>query len=113
MPVKTDWFETEVSSPKALSGIDPFQAAQLPAMEPLTLDMEVTDLQHRLNSLIKREGGLDHAGVTCRIKDSPETSCLACPLNQIGEGTAKAALCSIGCEQERVITLMVAQYERR
>lgn len=111
--VKAQWHETEAACPQALSGIDPFETASLPRMGPLTLDMEATDLQRRLSSLIKREGGLDHAGVTCRIKDSPETSCLACPLNQIGEGTAKAALCSIGCEQERVITLMVAQHEQR
>lgn len=112
MPVKTDWHETEAGSAPDLSGIDPFETASLPTMDALTLDIPAEELQERLRSLLKREGNLFKSGVVCRIKDNDESTCLACPLNQVGQDTAKAALCGIGCDQERVVTLMLAQRER-
>jgi hypothetical protein len=112
VPVKTDWHETEAACVPDLSGVDPFETASLPSMDALSLDIPAEELQRRLRLLVKREGNLFAEGVVCRIKDNDESSCLACPLNQIGKETAKAALCGIGCDQERVVTLMLAQRER-
>jgi hypothetical protein len=92
--------------------MDPFEATSLPSMDALSFDIPAEELQGRLRMLIKREGNLFAEGVVCKIKECDESSCLACPLNQVGDGSAKAALCAIGCDQERVVTLMLAQRER-
>lgn len=79
------------------------------AVQPLAFDIPADELMRRLRSLLRREGRLFEMGVTCPIKDSSESSCLACPLSQVGEDCPKAGLCETGCEQERVQTMMLAQ----
>jgi hypothetical protein len=82
-------------------------------MEALTMDIDGQELHGRLVSLLRREGGLFNAGVTCSIKDAPDTACAVCPLNESEKDTAKGTLCAIGCEQEQVLTLIAAQRARR
>jgi hypothetical protein len=76
---------------------------------PIGLDTSAEELTRRLSSLIRREARLFNMGTTCPIKDSSETSCLACPLSQVGQDCVKAGLCETGCEQERVQTLLLAK----
>lgn len=108
MPVRTDWHEGEAAE-VAFSGVDPFEVTKSPRMEALSLDIPTEELFGRLRSLLRREAGLDAQGVTCSIKDAPDTACAACPLNEADSDTAKGTLCAIGCEQEQVLTLMAAQ----
>lgn len=69
---------------------------------PIQLDGE-PKLQARLIELTAQEEFLFNQGVECSVKDAVGTSCLACPIRR-DEETQLGALCTIGCEQERVTT---------
>lgn len=111
MAVKADWHEGAVAAPEGPPGFDPFDRASLSAM-PLSLDIPIDEIRHRLRRLIKREQRLfDGCGLECPIKDKAATSCLACPLNEAGKGTQKGRLCRVGVEQEQYETLFAVKLE--
>lgn len=112
MTVKTNWHEdaATVGPP----GLDPFEMSSSGTMTaaPLSLDLSLDELSQRLRNLFRREGRLFDEGVVCAIKDNPEGTCLGCPLNEAKADSAKGALCTIGCEQERVQTMVLAKNAR-
>lgn len=112
MAVKTNWHEEDATVGPA--GLDPFEMSSSGAMAavPLSLDLDFNELRKRLRLLLRREAGLFNEGVTCPIKDNPEGTCLGCPLNEANADSAKGILCKIGCEQERVQTMMLAKNAR-
>lgn len=67
-------------------------------------------LNQRLVALVETEGALYSRGVTCGVKDRPDTTCCACPIR--AEEGPLAPLCNLGREQERVLTLL-AIHDRR
>jgi hypothetical protein len=67
-----------------------------------------------ITGLMNREDELASAGVTCRIKDSYDSCCLACPLSQhTNPQDTLSALCRLGREQDRVLTESVARAEMK
>jgi hypothetical protein len=77
---------------------------------PVGFDTPADELRRRLSRLYAREGRLFNAGVTCPVKDSPETSCHACPFSKEDKPEEeRCGLCRVGLEQERIQTLLIAQ----
>jgi hypothetical protein len=105
--MKADWF----TSPADLDAPDPFADAPLPfGSTVISLDSSIADLDARIKDLMKREGNLFEMGITCDLKDCAEASCLACPVSKLGDADSPlSALCRIGQEQERVITMRLAK----
>jgi hypothetical protein len=100
--------------------VDPFESASFAFMAgvdgqpdwmfPISTEDAPEELQRLLGIVVRSEGRLGSIGVTCAIKDSPETTCLACPLSQANNPKSpKCQLCRAGCEQERLSTLLLAQ----
>lgn len=69
---------------------------------------EEATLNEALMRSVAIEAELDEQGVRCRVKDSPESSCYACPLYR-ADGSPLAQLCAVGREQERASTLLLAR----
>jgi hypothetical protein len=112
MAVRADWHEDAetVTSPE----VDPFALpSSTPMMTTLPIDTDSQQLFDRLRTLIRHESGLFNKGVTCAVKDLPETCCSACPLNHSDGQGDSAFLCRVGVEQEHVITLLAAQDAQR
>jgi len=111
MAVRTNWHED--ADRTGSSVVDPFDlpsSAPVAVTAPLSLDLPFDELERRIKMLLHREAFLCKEGLTCAIKDNPEGTCLGCPLNEVGSDSAKGALCKIGCEQERVQTMMLAKH---
>lgn len=111
MGVKADWHEdAETVAP----GVDPFSLASSPAMMSApAIDTDSQKLFDRLTVLVRHESILFNKGVTCGVKDRPDTCCSACPLNESNGDSDRSFLCRVGVEQEQVITLIAAQDEQR
>lgn len=113
MAVKTNWHEdaATVGTP----GLDPFElSASGAAMSsaPLSLDLPIAQLTKRLGDLMRQEAHLFEEGIVCPIKENPEGTCLGCPLNEAKSASAKGSLCQLGCEQERLQTMILAKNAR-
>lgn len=112
MAIRTDWHEDADTS--GSQGVDPFDLASSGAMaallKPVSLDMSLDALRERLGSLVRREARLCERGITCTLRDNPETTCLACPLNKAGDPDSPLGmLCRVGSETEQVATTMLAK----
>ncbi len=108
MSVKARWHQVEVEVDRS----DPF-ADTPPRVEEVGKVIHVTDpptLNLQLIDLVRREGDLFNAGVTCQIRDTDGTCCSACPVVQ-SEGDL-APLCHVGKQQERVLTQLAASRAR-
>lgn len=59
----------------------------------------------RLVELVRREGRLYNAQITCAIKGDQHSCCHACPVSKAHVPADRlSALCKLGREQERVLT---------
>lgn len=112
--LRADWhLDQALDSP--LEEFDPFESAQSTAMfmpggKPINLDTPEPELRSRLQSLISWEGRLDARGITCPLKDLPDASCLACPVNHADDlEHPMCPLCRCGSSQERVAATLVAK----
>lgn len=79
---------------------------------PIDLDSGHAVLNQRLVALIEQEAALFNGGLTCAIKDHQQTCCSACPIRHRDELDQMTALCNLGVEQERIITLTVIAREQ-
>jgi hypothetical protein len=105
--VRANWF-VEI----AAEG-DPLSAAVEEVGVPLDLDDE-EPLQQELVALGAQEHFLYDLGVECAVKDQPDTTCHACPLQCADGGQPISPLCKVGLEQERVTTqLAVMRHAKR
>lgn len=79
---------------------------------PLSIETPIDELERLMGLLTRTERRLFDQGVTCPFKDRPEFSCLACPFSKAEdrENSPKRHLCRVGCDQERVATLLIAQH---
>lgn len=79
---------------------------------PIVLDGDRADLNEKLVALVNDETRLYNAGIRCAVKDSPDSTCLACPLSAHDDETAPLrALCLVGRAQEIVLTQTVCARE--
>lgn len=107
MAVKAQWFVPDLVA----DGPDPLgeevDVTEVGVRIDLRDDPDV--LFNRLRELLDAESRLFNDGVRCVVKDKADTSCNACPFRgRYGE------LCSVGVEEEEVITRMTfADMERR
>lgn len=85
---------------------DPF-ASPLPRVERIDLSDPVV-LQAKLTALLMLEGKLEERGITCQIKNRPDSCCSACPLRDTARAEAVRHLCRTGVEQERTIMSILA-----
>lgn len=113
MSTRANWHTAELDLDDPLGGDDPFAMPIEEVGDPIDLRDRGARLQLRLRELCKKEGNLDRNGVTCPIKDRPDTSCLACPISEAADDTStRGPLCRIGREQERVCTELAVERAR-
>lgn len=104
MGVRADWHLDELAL-----GEEPdlFAAPIEEVGERIDLLDPAASLYVRLGELLSRENNLFNGGVTCPIKDRPDTSCHACPVSKAHDkGDPLSVLCRVGREQEVVLTEM-------
>lgn len=99
--------------------VDPFDAASSAWMTndaapdwgfAISIETPSEELRRLLGIVVSSEMRMGAKGLTCAIKDSPETTCLACPLSRANDDSSpKRHLCRAGREQERLSTLLLAQ----
>jgi hypothetical protein len=113
MSARANWFVEQ-----AQAADDPDDPWALP-IEEIGERIDLRDpraaLELRLRELLLREGHLFERGVTCAIKEKPDTCCHACPVSKAHDpAEALAALCRVGREQERTCTeLAVLMWQDR
>lgn len=76
------------------------------------LPIEIGDEEARVSQAIvrslEREGRLADQGITCAIKDRPDTTCWACPVYKPPSSPHPiSVLCRLGREQDRLVTRAV------
>jgi len=102
MPTRTRW-HGEIVVPDG----DPFDQRVEQLGMPIQLSEGRAELVAKLAELVDQEGLLYNAGVRCKIKDLPDTTCSACPLSaHDDDGSPMQALCLVGRAQERTLTRM-------
>lgn len=107
MAVKADWFLGDLD---VAGGPDPLGPAQTRIEDvgiPIDLEGGEAKLNARLVTLLEQEARLFDQGLACPVKDNPQGCCSACPIRHRDELDQMTALCSIGVEQERIVTLSV------
>jgi hypothetical protein len=76
-------------------------------MPPIDLTTAEPKLERISRELLDRERILFSEGVTCSLKEMPDSTCLACPL--FGRDDDMKPLCTVGREQERISTVLAAK----
>lgn len=79
---------------------------------PIDLESGQAKLNERLVASLEAEAKLYDAGITCPVKDNDQSCCSACPIRHTDELDPMTALCGLGLEQERIVTLSVIARER-
>jgi hypothetical protein len=115
--VKANWFTDPGLD---LTDVDPFadSAVDVVALGS-TVDLGSPDsINLRLVELLQREGQLWNEGVRCPVKVTnegaarPDATCAACPIRHHSPDDPMTALCDVGVEQERMMTMSVIHRER-
>jgi hypothetical protein len=107
---RADWHTLDLEALVREEGeFDPFSAPVEELGERIELDNPKDRLQLRLSQLLEREGALWNRGVTCPIKDMPDTSCSACPVSRHTDFDDRLGmLCRVGRDEEKVCTELAA-----
>lgn len=100
--VRTNW---HIEVP--VDHTDPFSKEAAPTFPQLTFE----ELESRLRELVEEEGRLAACGITCPIKDRPDSVCHACPLRRAMEGPLRQ-LCAVGLLQETAAMALATADER-
>lgn len=104
MAVRANWF------------LDELIVEEAPAVEEVGQPIDLHDgnarLNRRLVELVSLEGRLYDRGITCAIKDRPDTACSACPVFVYEGDGPKWQLCALGIEQERLLTTLAVERTR-
>lgn len=84
---------------------DPFQARVEEVGFPIELGEDDARLQTRVAEQLEAESALYNAGIRCEAKDSPDVTCLACPISAHADSSSSMqVLCQLGRAQERTLT---------
>lgn len=109
---RADWF-TDGLDDNVTEGLDPFDEVE-DLGRPIDLQDREAVLHARLADTLRGEGNLARSGVSCPVKDSPDTSCSACPISEAAKRESSlSALCRLGREQEQVVTELTVLRLRR
>lgn len=96
MGVRANWFDAPGTTPN-------LTPSPLP-----TGGSVVTALESELATLVDRETELASCGVTCPIRDNPNTTCAVCPLSRHADALDPLQpLCKLGRRLDRVMTELV------
>lgn len=98
MSTRANWHTPDLATAE-----DPFAAPVEQVGTPIRLTGGEAELNLAIIELVRREAELYEAGIECEIKPRADTSCHACPLNDLGE------LCEIGRAQERACTRLAVE----
>lgn len=99
--MKAQWFvEDDVDEDL---DADPFEAPIEELGIPIDL-RSAPDLIARLADLLREEGELDGAGVTCSLRGRPGMVCSACPVSQAATQTPMGHLCRNARAQDVVLS---------
>lgn len=101
--VRANWHVDELD----VATDDPFADDVEHVGVPIRIDGRRVSLDERLLELIRAEGRLFDAGVTCAIRDRDDTCCNACPVHHADARVAP--LCDVGREIERACTELTAR----
>lgn len=106
MTTRANWHTAELAE-LADWAEDPFEAPIEEVGAPIDLGGPEARLHIELAELVRREANLDRVGITCPIKDRPDTTCHACPVSEAARREKPiGSLCRLGREQERVLTAL-------
>lgn len=111
MAVTANWFLGDLDVAEGPDPLGPMQRIE-DVGRPIDLEGGVAVLNQRIVTLLEQEAVLYNAGVTCPVKDNTQGICSACPIRHRDELDPMSALCAIGLEQERTITLSVIAREQ-
>lgn len=85
---------------------DPFEVHERGL--PIEIGDEEARVSRAMVQTLEREGRLADHGVTCAIKDQPNTTCWACPVYKPPSSKHPiSVLCRLGREQDRLVTRLV------
>jgi hypothetical protein len=103
MAVRANWF-VEDDLPADTATLPPAEERIEDVGVPLDL-RDPSSLVPTLTNLLNQEAAMFNQGITCAVKDRPDTSCSACLWAHDNEdGHPLQMLCQIGREQERITT---------
>lgn len=102
MSVRANWFLADLVGEESGAAVEEVG-------DPINLDGPAS-LNRRLIELVAEENRLWTGGLTCPIKDRPDTCCSACPVRE--RGTPRARLCSLGIAQEQALTALAVERSR-
>lgn len=103
MTARANWFVAQVESLDDES--DPFSAPIEEVGQRIDLRDPRETLRMRLKELLRRENNSFNRGLTCAIKDRPDSCCHACPVSKAADpDDPLSILCRVGREQEAVLT---------
>jgi hypothetical protein len=111
MGIAADWHLQDLPTAERTREYDPFSDPAYSApLPPIDISTGQAQLDEHLTSLLDQEARLFDEGITCPIKDTPDATCLACPVSSARDyADPKGQLCRVGQEEERVLTVMVAK----
>lgn len=102
MTTRANWFLDELQVEEQP---DPFAAPIEEVGQRIDLRDPHDQLQLRISELLRGESNLFASGITCAIKDRPDTTCHACPVSKVNKPEeALSALCKLGRQQEAAMT---------
>lgn len=106
MAVKTQWFVPDLVGDDG----DPLEGNVDVTEVGVKLDLrdDPERLFRVLASTLEREQALYDRGLSCKVKELPDTVCHACPYQGV-----KGVLCELGLEQERLVTQMAVAEKMR
>lgn len=112
MGVQANWFLGDLDIAEGPDPLGPAQTRIEDVGRPIDLEGGVPAINQRVVDLLEQEAKLFDRGITCPVKDNQQAVCSACPIRHRDELDPMTALCGIGLEQERVITLSVIAREQ-
>lgn len=112
MGVTANWFLGDIEIAEESDPLGPAQARIEDMGTPIDLEGGTAKLRTKLLTLLEQESRLFNSGTSCQVKDNAQGCCSACPIRHRDELDPMSALCSLGVEQERLVTLMVIADER-
>jgi hypothetical protein len=97
---RTNWHLEDVTVDQS----DPFTT---PPAQRIDLS-DPTVLRAKLTALLTLEGKLEERGITCAIRDRPNSCCSGCPLRGTSRVQHIRSLCRVGVEQEQTLMAILA-----
>lgn len=110
--VRANWFLDELPRLGAAED-DPFADVEAQRVEDVGVEIDLRgDTEQRLAQVIEIEGRVRDDGITCAVRERPDTSCSACPFSRHEQPDSRLhRLCLVGREKERLISYLAHAWE--